>query len=237
MQSMNTPYENRHVYRFQKVADKIETLITDGGILPGERLPAERKLAIRLQVSRSSVREALRILVQKGLIEIRRGVTGGAFVKTPSFKRHSESLESLLQFNRLSLDQIAEFRNQIESGVTILAAAKANSDDLRMLNSRLERVRSLLARGRAGIDRFIEADKAVHLCIANIAGNPLFTQALKATMGLKRYFLRFHDLAPSLMEKNFQDLSAIVRAMENRQTQAAARITREHISRFNELNA
>ena len=234
---MNTPYENRHVYRFQKVADKIETLITDGGILPGERLPAERKLAIRLQVSRSSVREALRILVQKGLIEIRRGVTGGAFVKTPSFKRHSESLESLLQFNRLSLDQIAEFRNQIESGVTILAAAKANSDDLRMLNSRLERVRSLLARGRAGIDRFIEADKAVHLCIANIAGNPLFTQALKATMGLKRYFLRFHDLAPSLMEKNFQDLSAIVRAMENRQTQAAARITREHISRFNELNA
>ncbi|WP_319525716.1 FadR/GntR family transcriptional regulator [uncultured Desulfosarcina sp.] len=237
MQSMNTPYENSHVYRFQEVADKIETLITDGSILPGERLPAERKLAIRLQVSRSSVREALRILVQKGFIEIRRGVTGGAFVKTTSFKRHSESLESLLQFNRLSLDQIAEFRNQIESGVTILAAAKANSDDLRMLNSRLERVRSLLARGRAGIDQFIEADKAVHLCIANIAGNPLFAQALKATMGLKRYFFRFHDLAPSLMEKNFQDLSAIVRAVENRQPQAAARITREHISRFNELNA
>jgi GntR family transcriptional regulator, transcriptional repressor for pyruvate dehydrogenase complex len=234
---MDTQSKNYNVYRFQQIADRIESLISDGTILPGERLPAERKLAIELRVSRSSVREALRILVQKDLIEISRGVKGGAFVKTPSFKQHSRNIEILLQFDRLSLDQIAEFRYQIESGVTGLAAARANSDDLRLLNTSLETVRSLLGKGSAGIDEFIEADKAVHLCVSNIAGNPLFTQALKATFGIKRYFCRFHDLSTRLMEKNFQDLSAIVQAIENRRLKMAARIAREHISRFNEFTA
>jgi len=151
--------KNRNVYRFQQIADRIESLIFNGAILPGERLPAERELASELRVSRSSVREALRILVQKDLVEISRGLKGGAFVKTPSFKQRSGNQEILLQFDRLSLDQIAEFRNQIESGVTGLAAARANTDDLRLLNSSLEKVRSLLGKGSAG--KFSEADKAV----------------------------------------------------------------------------
>lgn len=106
-----------------------------------------------------------------------------------------------------------------------------------MLNDLLETVRSFLAKGSDGIDGFIEADKAVHLCVAKIAGNPLLTQTLEATLGLERYFFRFLDLAPCLMEKDIQDLSAIVQAMENRQPETAARITRVHISRFNELTA
>ncbi|WP_319409325.1 FCD domain-containing protein [uncultured Desulfosarcina sp.] len=234
---MDTKAVSYRVFKFQEIADRIENRITEGSLLPGERLPSERKLVAELQVSRSSVREAFRILVQKDLVEIRRGARGGAFVKPPSCKQTSGPAEDLLQFDRLSLDQIAEFRDQIESGVVVLAVARLNSDDLRMLNYRLETVRSYLAKGSGWVDEFIEADKAVHLCIAKIAGNPLFSQALKATLGLKRYFFRFLDLAPCLMEKDFQDLSAIVRAMENHQPEAAARITRAHISRFNELTA
>jgi len=232
---MDTQNKNRNVYRFQQIANRIESLISDGSILSGERLPAERKLASELRVSRSSVREALRILVQKDLIEISRGVKGGAFVKPPSFKQRSKVIEILLQFDRLSLDQIAEFRNQIESGVTGLAAARAKPDDLRLLNASLETVRSLLSEGSTG--KFIEADQAVHLCVSNIAGNPLFTEAIKATFGIRRYFCRFHNLTPHLMEKNFQDLSAIVQAIENRRLKRAARIAREHVSRFNEITA
>lgn len=234
---MNTKTGSPRVCKFKEIADRIEKQITEGNLLSGERLPAERKLVAELQVSRSSVREALRILVQKDLVEIRRGAMGGAFVKPPSHKQTSGEAEILLQFDRLSLDQIAEFRDQIESGVVALAVARVNSDDLRMLNYRLQTVRSFLAKGSGWIDDFIEADKAFHLCVAKIARNPLLTQTLKAALGLKRYFFRFLDLAPCLMEKDFQDLSAIVQAMENRQPETAARITRAHISRFNALTA
>ena len=226
---------DRRIYRFQAIADRIEKRIIEGNSQPGERLPSERKMVAEFKVSRSSVREALRILAQKGFVEIRRGAAGGAFVKAPLPGQCPADLAAMLQFDRLSLDQVAEFREQIESGATVLATARMKPDDLRMLNDRLETVRFFLARGRSGIDAFIEADKAVHLCIAGIAGNPLFSQALTATFGLSRYFFRFLDLAPYLMEKNYQDLSAIVRAMENHQPRKAVTITRTHVLRFNEL--
>lgn len=232
---MKTKSVNRRIYRFEEIANRIEKRIAEGRLLPGERLPAERRLVTGLQASRSSVREALRILVQKDLIEIRRGAKGGAFVKLPSHKRPSREMEILLQFDRLSLDQVAEFREQIEWGMTALAAARIDADDVRMLNHRLETARSLLAKGCGRIHDFIEADKSVHLGIATIAGNPLFSQALRATLGLKRYFCRFLELNPSLMEKNYQDLSDIVQAVQSRQPQTAASLTRAHISRFNHL--
>ena len=77
---MNTKTGSPRVCKFKEIADRIEKQITEGNLLSGERLPAERKLVAELQVSRSSVREALRILVQKDLVEIRRGAMGGAFV-------------------------------------------------------------------------------------------------------------------------------------------------------------
>ncbi|MCB2149150.1 MAG: winged helix-turn-helix domain-containing protein [Deltaproteobacteria bacterium] len=84
---MDAKAVSHRVFKFQEIADRIENRITEGSLLPGERLPSERKLVAELQVSRSSVREAFRILVQKDLVEIRRGARGGAFVKPPSCKQ------------------------------------------------------------------------------------------------------------------------------------------------------
>ena len=230
---MKTESPNRHAYRFEEIAVRIEALISAGSLLPGARLPAERKLVHQFQASRSTVREALRILAQKDLIEIRRGSKGGAFVKAPPDGRSPETVQTPLQFDRLPLNQIAEFREQIESGVTALAVSRVNAEGLRMLNGRLERARLILAGNSGRVDEFIEADKAFHLSVAKIAGNPLLIQALQETLGVKRYFHRFFELTPALMEINYQDLSEIVEAMANRQPQRAASITRVHISRFN----
>jgi GntR family transcriptional regulator, transcriptional repressor for pyruvate dehydrogenase complex len=79
----------QRVSRFRAIAARVQQLIDSKCILPGDRLPAERKLADELQVSRTSVREALRILEQKDLVEIRLGKNGGAYVKPPSHKQLS----------------------------------------------------------------------------------------------------------------------------------------------------
>ena len=224
----------KQAYLFRDIADRIQNLITRGNISPGDRLPSERQLAADLQVSRASVREAFRVLEQKDMVEIRRGKKGGAYVKSPSHKQLSEGMDILLQFDRLSLDQIAEYREAIEGGITAMASRKARPDDIRRLKYLLEVAHSFLGKGSSWVDEFIDADKAVHLCVAQIAGNPLFTQSLEATLGLRRYFCRFLRLHPSLMEANFQDLSDIVAAMENHQTEMAVCITRSHIARFND---
>lgn len=220
--------------RFRNIADRITRMIDQGRILPDDRLPAERQLAALLEVSRASVREALRMLEQKGLIEIRLGKNGGAYVKPPSHGQLSDDMDMLLRFDRLSLDQIAEFREAIECGITALAARKAGPEDIRRLKYRLATARSIMESGQGWVDEFIDADKAVHLDIADIAGNPLFSQALAAALGLRRYFCRFLKLHPSMMESNLDDLIAIVRAMENHQPEIARCRTMAHIGRFNE---
>lgn len=229
----NIEKRNHRESRFRVIASKVQQLIAQRSILPGDRLPAERKLADELQVSRTSVREALGILEQKDLVEIRLGKKGGAYVKPPSHRQLSEGMEILLHFNQLSLDQIAEFREAIECTLVDVAARNARPDDIRLLKSHLESTRCIMGKGQGGIDEFIETDKALHRCIAQIVGNPLFVQGLDAAFGIKRYFCRFHRLNPSFMEANFNDLHEIVRAIENRQPDVASLKAKDHIAIFN----
>ena len=77
---------------FQDVVEQIQEAIFDGRLKTGETLPAERELKTMFNVSRGTLREALRVLEQKGLIGIRLGVGGGAFVKDASYDNVSQSL-------------------------------------------------------------------------------------------------------------------------------------------------
>jgi DNA-binding FadR family transcriptional regulator len=219
--------------RFHDVVEKIQEWIAQGKYVPGERLPAERKLAIDMQVSRTSIREAYLILEHKDLVEIRWGVKGGAYVKTRSSRLLAEEIEFLLRIDKLTLDQVAEFREAIEKSVTSIAAQKADSKDIRLLKYLLEDVSSFIGKGSGWVDGFIEADKALHISIAQISENPLVSKALEATFGLDRYFNRFLNLSPALMEENLNDLRDMVEAIENHQPETAGRICHSHITRFN----
>lgn len=216
-------------HRFETIVDRVEQQILRGKISPGDRLPSERHLAAHLQVSRSSVREAIRVLEEKGLVEIRRGRKGGAYVKPPSQRLSPEGLERL---DRLSLDQITDFRLTIEGHVTGLAARAADAVDIRHLKLRLEKARALMNRGSEQVDAYIEADRNLHICVAQIAGNPLFTQALDAALVLKPHFCPVLKLHPALMETNYKDLAGIVGAIETGRSEEASLASKTHITRF-----
>jgi GntR family transcriptional regulator, transcriptional repressor for pyruvate dehydrogenase complex len=221
--------------RFEEIAAHIETMIASGSLSFGDRLPSERRLAAQLKVSRSSIREAIRILDQKGLVEIRRGRTGGVYIRPPSPQSLNSGMALLLRFDRLTLDQISDFRVAIEGHVTAQAARTAQPADIRQLHRRLETTRERMNRSGDGLEAYIEADKAVHLFVAQMAGNPLFSQALEAAMGLKSYFCRFLRLRPALVEANYLDLVDIVRAVGEGRPEAASGATQAHIMRFNAL--
>ncbi len=112
---------------YQDIVEQIQVAILDNRIKPGARLPSERDLCEMFQTSRGTLREALRILEQKSLIEIRLGANGGAYVKDANAELMAENLAMLIRSQNISLSHLAEFREGIEGVVARLAEATGQS--------------------------------------------------------------------------------------------------------------
>ncbi|MCK7505951.1 MAG: GntR family transcriptional regulator [Desulfobacterales bacterium] len=120
----------RQVRAFESVIQQVEAAILQGGLAVGDRLPSERELQGLLDVSRNTLRESLRVLEQKGLVEIRKGNRGGIFVKELNADSMTESLGLFVQSQRITMEQISEFRQDLEGLVTRRAALQADPGDM-----------------------------------------------------------------------------------------------------------
>jgi GntR family transcriptional regulator, transcriptional repressor for pyruvate dehydrogenase complex len=122
------------VTAYDRLATRIREQILSGELSPGDRLPAESALSAHYQVSRNTVREALRSLASQGLIAIKRGVTGGAFVATLSPAQVSDALQMSLTVladrEHVSVPQLLEVREILEVPAAELAALRRTDDDL-----------------------------------------------------------------------------------------------------------
>jgi len=108
---------------FQDVVEQIQEAIFDGRLETGQTLPAERELKGIFNISRGTLREALRVLEQKGLIEIKLGVGGGSIVKAVDIEQISESLGLLIRSQKVSLNHLAQFREDVESTIAAHACS------------------------------------------------------------------------------------------------------------------
>ncbi len=220
---------------FQDVVDQIQEAIIQGRLKVGDRLPAERELKDMLQTSRSTLREALRVLEQKGLIEIKLGTGGGAVVKAVSSDLVAESLDLLIRSRQVSLHHIAEFRERVEGDVVRLAISRMTVADREELGRLLDRARRCVDRGIEAVPEFITADKHIHQYIAKITGNPIYITLFKTIhRGMWRYFDEFLFKDIGEVQENLQDLEDVVAAMRNGDADRAAAISRAHVQRFSE---
>src|SRR3954454_22272691 len=105
----------QRVRSFDHIVGQVRDQIASGGIAPGERLPSERDLGVAFGVSRTTLREALRALEAQGVIEIRTGSRGGAFVAEPSSELVAAALGALLRFRSATARELAEFREPFEA--------------------------------------------------------------------------------------------------------------------------
>lgn len=221
---------------FQDVVEQIQDAILQGTLKPGDKLPPERELKETFGASRGTLREALRILEQKGLITIKTGVAGGAVVHALTTDQVSESLDLLIRYQKVSLKDLAEFREGVEGLVAGLAAERAKSDDIFRLEELRAEAKTNLEHGISHWDEFIEADNRIHLTLAHIAGNPIYESVLKMVyQNINLYFGKFLPKEESLMKENFQDLVEIVAAVKSRQAAKANLLVQNHVYRFNRL--
>lgn len=221
---------------FEDVISQIQESILQGKLKAGDKLPSERNLRETFMVSRGTLREALRALEQKGLITIKTGVRGGAIVCPIDTRQVSESLDLLLQYQKITLSELAEFRETVEGVVAAKAAQKAKKEDLEQLKILLCSIEKTLKSGELRWDEYIAADNKFHLILARVAGNRIFESVLYTIYeNINRYFERFLPKKREIIERNYQDLSEIAGALEKRNSNKARDLVQRHVKYFNRL--
>jgi DNA-binding FadR family transcriptional regulator len=219
---------------FQDVVSQIEEAILSGRLQTGQTLPSERELKETFHISRGTLREALRVLEQKGLIEIRLGVGGGSVVKSVETDRVSESLGLLIRSQKVSLNHLAEFREALEGIIAAQAAERRTPEDVARLKALLDEAGECMQSGPDRRDEFLEADKRIHLAIAGATGNPLHVSVLASIHdNIHRYYDRFLSMEGAELDQNYRDLCELVAAVARGSAADARRRAQEHVERFN----
>lgn len=219
---------------FEDLVAQIEGAILDGRLNAGDKLPAQRELVAMFQTSRGPLREALRVLEQKGLLDIKRGVCGGAVIKRPGIAPAAESLGLLVRHRKIALTELAEFREGVEGDAAALAAQRATPADIDHLKQLLASASAHAAAGDGAWEAFCRVDNQIHVAIAKAAGNRVYEFVLRMVHeNIQRYYEAHPLKDPQFMQENYKDLSDIVAAVEKRQATAVRSLMRSHVRRFN----
>ena len=219
---------------FQDVVEQIQEAIFEGRLKPGVTLPAERELKTMFSVSRGTLREALRVLEQKGLIEIKLGVGGGSVVKSVDTAPIGESIGLVIRSQNISLNHLAEFHEDVEGSVTAHAAERHTPEDMQSLKRLLRQARECVDPDDCRPNEFIDIDKKIHMNMAVISGNPIYIAVLRSIHdNIQRYYDRFLSMDSRELFENYQDLCEIIQAVGNGQADLARKLARHHVLRFN----
>lgn len=163
---------DRPISGYAEVVDFIRRQISLGRLLPGDRLPPERKLAGELGVARETLRQAFRVLEGSGQITVTRGTTGGATIQDNSLAPEVAILE--LRNRRDDLLSLAEYRREIESVSARMAASRRSETDLHEMGAAQNALQNA-----SNKDEARRADTAFHLAVARAAGNRNLTAAIE----------------------------------------------------------
>jgi DNA-binding FadR family transcriptional regulator len=169
---------------FDEIIDHVRGRLREGALRPGDRLPAERELADQFGVSRNTVREGLRMLEISGLIEVRKGSAGGAYISKPTFAELARTMAEVFQLTNFSVSDIAEARIRIEEIVIRVACERMTDQMLRQMESNVAEASRLPAEG--DWDRKALVHVEFHNLLADATGNPVLIVLMRSLSDLLR---------------------------------------------------
>lgn len=211
---------------YEQVVLRIRTMLHSGIIKVGDKLPPERDLAQTFQVSRSSIREAIRSLQEKGIVESRRGngtfVVDAGDIITPFAEAVTEQ--------RIYLLQIMEFRQAIEPMMAGVAARNATLEQLAAIKAIMQE-KSL----EPPVGKPWDQDMQFHCAIAEASGNPLFTQALCNAKAALEETREAPLQSPERREKSCVMHKEIFEAIVDGDEALASDAMRRHLAQVHEM--
>jgi GntR family transcriptional repressor for pyruvate dehydrogenase complex len=216
---------------YTQVANRIEQLIIDESLHPGDRLPSEREMAERMGVSRTVVREAIRVLGVRGLVKVKTGC--GTYVQEPSARDAAASIERFLRLRQTSepLAHIHEVRSMIEIETAGLAAVRATDDDLARLLCTIDG----MSASRNDLTAYIEYDHAFHKGLAEATHNSLFNVLLGPISDLLHQVILVSVQAPDAVEAGLSHHRNILAQVQQHDPGAARQAMQEHLAEARNL--
>ncbi len=208
----------------EKIAHALLNLIKEKQLRPGDRLPPERELAAMMNVSRPSLREALRALQIMNIIDNRQG--SGTYVASLEPERLVEHLDIIFTLNDSTYIELFEARKILEVGIAELAAHTITADEIAGLETCLERAQEALNDPEA----FLEIDLELHRSILEATGNTILSLFMRSISQLSIFSRRRTAEHFDVRRQTIDDHRAIVQALKSRDPMAARQAMLDHLS-------
>jgi GntR family transcriptional repressor for pyruvate dehydrogenase complex len=214
---------------FEKIVDQIKDALLKGELKEGDKLPSENEMVYLFGVSRHVVREALRILELSGLVIIRHGNRGGAFVqKVSSNQKLGEYFSDHLRLGNIDLAQLTEARYWIESIIIDIAGKKGNKKDFEILKNSIDKAEKLFGEGK--MDEKIYENFYFHILLAKISKNSILIDNISSIFELMSYILVKIKPSRKITENTFKAHREILKFLISGDLEKAKEINREHIN-------
>jgi GntR family transcriptional regulator, transcriptional repressor for pyruvate dehydrogenase complex len=214
---------------YEQIVQQIEDSILNGTLKAGDQLPSERELALKFGVSRTAVREAVKTLHEKGLVEAYSG--RGTFITNGTSQAVTQSINLLMKLDQADGSaSLAEVRQILEPEIAALAATRIQEPQLALMREAF----SVMNQALRDPDAYIEADLDFHLALAEAAGNPLILSLLDSIVGLlreQRIKIFFQEGGP---ERGQHHHARILAAIEQRDPEASRAAMRDHLEQVRE---
>jgi GntR family transcriptional regulator, transcriptional repressor for pyruvate dehydrogenase complex len=206
---------------FEETVERLGTAIRLGLLPPGTRLPAERELADMLNISRSTLRQALTTLVQSGHLVALRGRSGGTFVvEKPPLGQESEALP-LREEARAVLD----YRVVVETGAIVLACERARGEDLDLLEALTDHMGASAA---TSFEVYRRADVRFHIGLAEACHSPRLVVAMTEVQGQMSDLIQWIAHPDEVLTRSNAQHRRLVTLLRRGDTGRAVRLIREH---------
>lgn len=215
-----------HLY--EQIADRLQEMIVTRGLLPGDRLPPERELCSLFGVSRTVIREAIKVLAARGLVSIEVG--RGTFITNDTGQVALESLNRHFRADQASLRELHEARLILEPSIAALAAQRLDRAGEQRLQAIIER----LATSVNDVGTWLRTDQEFHQALAEISGNRVLLMFLTSIVDLLQHARRLSLSRWKTMDEAVAMHCDILAAVLARDAEAARRAMQRHIERVGE---
>ncbi|MFA6808188.1 MAG: FadR/GntR family transcriptional regulator [Eubacteriales bacterium] len=219
------PVKTRRIY--EEIVEQIRVLVSEGQVKAGDRLPSERDLAERLQVSRASVREALSALEMMGLLEIRSGE--GTYIREVNIESVVAPLAWVLSIEKDIVLDLLEVRKILETQASALAAERAESEEIAEIKDVLDQMGKDLEAGNLGDS----SDHNFHYAIARATKNKILIRLMNAISDTMHQTLKASRIKlyeqEGIPERLYKEHEAIFRAIESKSAKSAQKLMLAHL--------
>ena len=206
---------------------QIKDAIFQRRLVTGDKLPSERQLMEQFGASRVTVREALRALENSGMIEVKRGAEGGAFIRDPNTKFVNNFLQDMFSMGKIRISDLTEARLAVEPYSVRIATERIKDDILEQIRLNIRETKENLERGNSTDARLLNLE--FHRLIAQASSNPVIFFVLDSIMDIMESNISSVILSAKPVEQTLQYHEEIYTAMKTHDDQRAEKTMLKHI--------